>query len=140
MSHRSTFLSGLPLAVLIGTTVLGQYATAAEPSSAVVAKLDKDKDNDQTLDWTEVQAGASARFDKLNKDSDGTLDDREVQGVIDKAMFKAADPDNYGTLSKTEYLELVKKLFKKADADNDGTLDAKELSSKAGHGLKPLID
>jgi Ca2+-binding EF-hand superfamily protein len=55
-------------------------------------------------------------------------------------MFKAADPDNDGTLSNTEYLDLVKKLFKKADADHDGTLDAKELSSKAGHSLKLLID
>jgi hypothetical protein len=76
MSHRISFLSRLPLAVLIGTTVLGHYATAAEPSSAVVAKLDKD--NDKTLDWAEVQAGASARFDKLNKDNDGTLDAKEL--------------------------------------------------------------
>ena len=138
MSQRIPFLSGLSLAVLIGITVLGPYAAAAEPSSTVVAALDKD--NDKTLDWAEVQAGASARFDKLNKDNDGTLDAKEVQGIIGKSTFKAADPDNDGTLSKTEYLDLVKKLFKKADADNDGTLDAKELSSKAGHSLKLLID
>jgi hypothetical protein len=31
-------------------------------------------------------------------------------------------------------------VFPQADADNDGTLDAKELSSKAGHSLKLLID
>ena len=138
MSQRTTLLSGLPLAVLLGAAVRGQYATAAEPSTAVVVKLDKD--NDQTLDWAEVQAGASTRFDKLNKDSDGTLDAKEVQGVIGKSMFKAADPDNDGTLSKAEYLDLVKKLFQKADADKDGTLDAKELSSKAGRSLKRLID
>jgi Ca2+-binding EF-hand superfamily protein len=138
MTQRTTLLAGLPLVVLLGTAVLGQYAAAATPSTAVVAKLDKD--NDKTLDWVEVQAGASTRFDKLNKDNDGTLDAKEVEGVIGKSAFKAADPDNDGTLSKAEYLDRVKKLFQKADADNDGTLDAKELNSKAGRSLKRLID
>jgi Ca2+-binding EF-hand superfamily protein len=36
--------------------------------------------------------------------------------------FKAADPDNDGTLTKDEYLALVEKLFNKADVDHDGTL------------------
>lgn len=138
MSHRTALLSGLPLAVLLGTALLGQYAIATEPATAVVAKLDRD--NDKTLDWAEVQAGASARFDKLNKDNDGTLDAKEVKGVIGEPTFKAADPDNDGTLSKTEYLDLVKKLFQKADADHDGTLSAKELGSKPGRTLERLID
>jgi len=114
MSQRTPFLAGLPLAVLLGTAVLGQCAAAAAPSTAVVAKLDKDNDK--------------------------ILDAKEVEGVIGKSTFKAADPDNDGTLSKAEYLELVKQLFHKADGDNDGTLDAKELSSKAGRTLKRLID
>ena len=71
MSRRSTFSSGLPLAMLIGISAR-PYATAAEPSSTVVAAPDKDN--------------------------------------------KATDPDNDGTSSKTEFLDLVKKLFKQADA------------------------
>jgi Ca2+-binding EF-hand superfamily protein len=123
---------------LLGTAVGGHYAAATEPSAAVVAKYDKD--SDQTLDWAEVQAAASARFDRLNKDTDATLDTQEVKGIIGEAAFKAADTDHDGTLSKAEYLALVKKLFKQADADHDGTLDAQELGSKTGHKLKLLID
>jgi hypothetical protein len=138
MSHRTRVQISLGFALVLTTAVVGQFANAAEPSAAVVAKYDKD--SDKTLDWAEVQAAASARFDKLNKDADGTLDSKEVKGIIGKATFKAADPDNDGTLSKSEYLDLVKKLFKRADTDNDGTLDAKELQSRAGHSLKLLID
>jgi hypothetical protein len=138
MTRRTTFSRGLPLALLLASAAYGQFALATEPSAAVVAKYDKD--GDKTLDWNEVQAAASARFDKLNKDKDGSLDAQEVKGVIGPSTFKDADPDNDGTLSKAEYLDLVKKLFKQADADGDGTLDAKELSSKAGHTLKLLID
>ena len=60
--------------------------------------------------------------------------------MLGKKEFKAADPDNDGTLTKDEYLAIVEKLFKKADVNNDGTLDAKELKSKAGRALKRLID
>ena len=60
--------------------------------------------------------------------------------MLGKKEFKAADPDNDGTLTKDEYLAIVERLFKKADVNNDGTLDAKELKSKAGRALKRLID
>jgi hypothetical protein len=138
MKHRTALHLGVALALALGAALSGPNATAAEPSSAVVAKYDKD--SDKTLDWNEVQSAAGARFDRLNKDNDGTLDAKEVRGIIGPATFKAADPDNDGTLSKSEYLDLVKKLFNQADADKDGTLDAKELSSKAGRRVKLLID
>ena len=138
MNDNSTSRVCLGLALLLGTAVGGHYATAAEPSAAVVAKYDKD--SDKTLDRAEVQTAASARFDRLNKDADATLDSQEVKGIIGEAAFKAADTDHDGTLSKAEYLALVKKLFRQADADNDGTLDAQELGSKTGHRLKLLID
>jgi hypothetical protein len=138
MTHRILSVSGFACAVVLGTALCGQSAVAAEPSSGVVVRLDKD--SDKTLDWAEVEAGAGKRFDRLNKDADGTLDRKEVQGVIGASQFRTADPDNDGTLSRTEYLALVKKLFSKADADQDGTLDARELSSKVGRSLKRLID
>jgi len=137
MSHRTTFQVGMALALLTAGAVCAQLAIA-EPAAAVVAKYDKD--NDKTLDWNEVQAAASAHFDALNKDADGTLDRNEVKGVISKTMFKAADNDQDGTLSKAEYLDLVNKLFKQADTDNDATLSAKELRSNTGRTLKRLID
>jgi Ca2+-binding EF-hand superfamily protein len=87
-----------------------------------------------------VKSAASAHFDKLDKDKDGTLDANEVKSVIGAKAFKAADPDNDGTLSKEEYLALVEKLFTKTDVDKDGTLDAKELKSEAGHRLRRLIN
>ena len=69
---------------------------------------------------------------ELDNEQGDTLGSKEVKGVLGKKEFKAADPDNDGTLTKDEYLAIVEKLFKKADVDNDGTLDAKELRSKAG--------
>jgi EF hand len=135
----SPVISGITLCALLGAAALAQhFSAAATPASGVVAQYDTDKD--QTLDLDEVKVAASAHFDKLNKDADGTLDAQEVKGVIGPKTFKAADPDNDGTLTKDEYLALVEKLFKKADVDNDGTLSVKELKSKAARALKRLID
>jgi EF hand len=117
-------LSGLMATLLI----FSQSASAATPPG------------EETLSIAEVKAAASAKFDKLEKDADGTLDNKEVEGIIGAKTFKAADPDNDGTLSKDEYLALVEKLFTKADVDHDGTLSVTELKSQAGHELKALID
>jgi Ca2+-binding EF-hand superfamily protein len=117
---------------------VGSQAAAADTSTAVVAKYDKD--NDRTLDLAEVKAAATSRFDRLNKDADTILDMQEVKGVIGAKEFAAADSDHDGTLSKEEYLALVQKLFKRADTDHDGTLDAKELASETGRMLSRLID
>lgn len=87
MSHHAASEVCLGLALSLATAVSGQYATATEPSAAVVAKYDKD--NDQTLDWAEVQTTASARFDRLNHDADRTLDTREVKGGIFRTGEKA---------------------------------------------------
>ena len=46
---------------------------------------------------------------------------------------------NDGTLDKNEFLALVEKRFKAADPDNDGTIDAKELKNAAGRSLVPLL-
>jgi Ca2+-binding EF-hand superfamily protein len=58
--------------------------------------------------------------------------------VTDKE-FKAADPDNDGTLSKDEYLAMVEKRFKAADPDNDGTVSAAEFKTAAGRSLSKLL-
>ena len=69
--------------------------------------------------------------------NDGTLDKRELRGRLNAKDFAASDPD--GTLDKNEFLALVEKRFKAADPDNDGTIDAKELKSAAGRSLAPLL-
>ncbi len=92
-----------------------------------------------TLDLTEVNAAASAHFDMLNKDGDTTLEAAEVKGVIGPKLFKSADQDSDGTISKEEYLALIQKLFKKADLDNDGTLSVKELKFKSARQLCKLV-
>jgi hypothetical protein len=44
------------------------------------------------------------------------------------------------TLTKSEYLAVVEKQFRAADPDNDGTLDVKELRSPAGRDADPTDD
>ena len=50
-------------------------------------------------------------FDKLDTDKDGTLDSKELKGRLTQNDFTATDPDNDGTLSKSEYLSLIEKRF-----------------------------
>src|SRR5438105_885176 len=55
------------------------------------------KDNDGTVDLTEVKDAASTLFDKLDADSDATLDRKEIRGHAGKKELKEADPDKDGT-------------------------------------------
>jgi Ca2+-binding EF-hand superfamily protein len=115
------------------------FPIASGSKSFAAALTALDKDNDGTLDLSEVKDAAASVFGQLDKDSDATLDRKEIGGRVGKKEFKEADPDNDGTLTKDEYLGLVEKLFNAADADKDGTLTAKELKSKAGRALLRLI-
>lgn len=136
MQYQYVRSAMIALIMVCGAT-LAHFAVGAEPS-VVVDTLDHDAD--QTLNWSEVEKGAMARLEKLNKDADATRDSKELKGVMGAKAFNAADPNNDRTLSKSEYLALVKKLSAQADADHDGTLDATELSSKIGRHLKLLIE
>ena len=69
-------------------------------------------------DKAAIHLGAGAKRVLVSAPSDGA-DKTIVYGV------------NHGTLTKDEYLALVAGRFKAADPDNDGTLDAKELKSVA---------
>jgi len=107
------------------------------PASGPVARLDTDKDG--TVDLDEAKKAASALFDKMDTNKDGTLDLKELKGRVTDKEFKAADPDNDGTLSKGEYLGLVETRFKAADSDNDGTVSAAEFKTHAGRSLIQLL-
>jgi len=82
-----------------------------------------------------VSANERIRMDELT-DAGVVL----TTATVGAKTFKAADPDNDGTLTKDEYLALVEKLFNKADVDHDGTLSVQELKSKAARTLKRLIE
>ena len=134
----SRFISGFA-AVTLAVCGLTAPAAFAKPMSGASAVKMIDTDNDGTVDMKEVEAVASATFDRLEKDADGTLDAKELKGRLSASGVKQADPDSDGTLDKKEYLAAVGERFKLADPDNDGTLDAKELNSKAGKALLALI-
>ncbi len=51
-------------------------------------------------------------------------------------MIPTAD----GTIDQKEYDKLVEIRFKAADPDNDGTLDAKELDTDAGKSLLLIVE
>jgi Ca2+-binding EF-hand superfamily protein len=121
------------LTALLGAAAVPALAAPTGP----VALLDTD--NDGTVDLNEAKKAASALFDKLDTDKDGTLDLKELKGRVTDKEFKAADPDNDGTLSKDEYLAMVEKRFKAADPDNDGTVSAAEFNSAAGRALGKLL-
>ena len=126
-------------ALALALSTLVAPAVLAKPVSGASAIKMIDTDNDATIDMKEVEAVASATFDRLEKDADGTLDAKELKGRLSKAGVKQADPDKDGTLDKKEYLAAVAERFKAADPDNDGTLDAKELQTPAGKALLALI-
>ena len=126
-------------AVTLALSGLSIPAAMAKPATGASAVKMIDTDNDGTVDLKEVEAVASATFDRLEKDADGTLDARELKGRLSKAGVKQADPDNDGTLDKKEYLAAVEAQFKAANPDNDGTIDARELASPAGSALVNLI-
>jgi Ca2+-binding EF-hand superfamily protein len=126
----------LGLAAILAAPVALLPATHAFAANALTSA---DTDKDGTLDKAEVDAAASAQFDKLDKDKDGTLTKDEVGKRLSKADFAAADTDNDKTLTKAEYTAVVDKDFAAADANSDGTVDAKELHSKDGLALSKLI-
>jgi hypothetical protein len=131
------------------STILGLLAFIAAPVAllpmttsafaAATALTAADTDKDGTLDKGEVDAAASAQFDKLDKDKDGTLDKGEVGKRLSKADFAAADTDNDKTLTKAEYTAVADADFAATDADHDGTVSAKELHSKPGLALDKLL-
>lgn len=131
-------ISGFAAMAFLALGVAAPSAMAKPAGGANAVKM-IDTDNDGTVDLKEVEAVASATFDRLEKDSDGTLDAKELKGRLSKAGVKSADPDSDGTIDKKEFLAAAGERFKLADPDNDGTLDAKELNSKAGKALIALI-
>jgi Ca2+-binding EF-hand superfamily protein len=127
----------LPLGALAVTVgLVGAQDPVLSPQEAI-STYDTDKDG--TIDENEVKTAASATFDKLDVDKDGTLDEKELQGRLNTAQFREADPDNDKTLTKPEYIVFVTKAFKRANPDNDGTVDARELRTAPGRALLILM-
>ncbi len=138
MNLRKLAVTALMLGIA-GTLAAIGPAQAATSSIAENMKT-WDPDNDGTLDPTEVNKAAGAKFDSLEVDHDGTLSMKEMKSTkVDKETFAKADPDKDGTLTKDEYLTIVELRFKAADPDNDGTVSVVELETKAGKALVLLM-
>jgi len=114
-------------------------AMAKQKSCKTLNMLDPDNDGEMTL--PEAQKRAGLVFDKLNKDKkkDSTLDAKELKGRMTAKEFKAANPDNDGTIDKAEYLAAVAARFKAANPDGDVTIECDELRTKAGKKLLNLL-
>ena len=135
MTTRRTALAGFLAA---GAAAAGFVpALAAARRSRAMQLLDPD--NDGTIDLEEAKKAASALFDRLDRNHNGVLNKRELGGRVTPPEFAATDADKNGTLSKAEYLTIVEKRFKAANPDNDGTLDEKELTSRNGRALLRLL-
>ena len=132
LSRRKAFTMAL-------TALLGIAAAPVLAATKSGPATPFDTDNDGTVDIDEAKKAASALFDKLDTDKYGTLDIKELKGRLTPNEFKAAEPDNDGTLSKDEYLAVVEKRFKAADPDNDGTVSAAEFKTAAGRSLNKLL-
>jgi Ca2+-binding EF-hand superfamily protein len=134
-------LGRVPFTIIILCAACGASGTvppASPTADPTLMALDTDKDG--TLDWPEVKAAASAKFDVIDVNHDGTLDEKDLAAAnVDKAAIEKADRDHNGTLTKDEYLGLVQDAFKAADRDNDGKISAPELQTKAGQTLRSLI-
>jgi len=131
--NKMFFAAALAAAALVAAPVTPALAKKPSPVTTL------DTDNDSTVDLNEVKKSAEGLFDKLDTDKDGSIEPKELHGRLSKKEFKAADPDNDGTLDKNEYIAVVEVLFKAADPDNDSTLDDKEFSSKDGKSLLRVV-
>jgi len=73
-------------------------------------------------EWQAGISGGQERgggsVDELNPDQDDSLDAREagsvLQGVLQGSVFRRADTDGDGTVSKAEYLAYVERMFELA--------------------------
>lgn len=122
-------------AVFLALTGLAPSAMAKSKASAMKMW---DSDNDQTLDLAEVQKPAADLFDGLATGHEDGLERKQIGSRISKKEFKSADADANGKLTKDEFMSLIEQMFKAADPDNEGTLDAKELRTKPGNSLLRL--
>ncbi|MDM0110374.1 EF-hand domain-containing protein [Variovorax sp. J22R24] len=85
-------------------------------------------------------AEIAAAFKKADPDNDGTVSRSEAAKFgIGRRAFDHANPDKDGTLDIKEFLAAVNYQFDKANPDSDDTLDRKE-AAKAGIKSKAIFD
>jgi hypothetical protein len=134
MTRRTVIVA----AFVVSASVAGRLpAVAAAKRSRAMQMLDPD--NDGTVSLEEAKQAASALFDRIDRNRNGVLNKRELGGRVTPQEFAVVDRNKDGMLNKNEYLSVVEKRFKAADPDNDGTLDEKELTSRAGRALLRLL-
>jgi hypothetical protein len=104
-----------------------------------------DTDKNGTISLNEAKSAAIAVIVKIDADHNGILDNKELGGRVEllDQLFSQGHSFMYWkakrTVTKEEYLTLVEGRFKAADPDDDGTLDTKELETESGQLLLKLL-
>jgi hypothetical protein len=130
--------------IILSLIAAGLSLAGMAPALAAAAKRSRalallDPDNNGTGSLEEAKNAGAAVYDRLDRGRKGVLNRRELGGRVTNAEFLVADLDKNGTLTKAEYLTVVERRFKAANPDNDGTLDDKELRTRAGRALLRLV-
>lgn len=81
-----------------------------------------DIDEDGIITIAEYRVFASNAFIELDTDHDNHLDQDEVAGFADEALFAAIDTDGDGRVSRMEFDAHLLADFHAADLDDDGQL------------------
>ncbi len=117
--------------VLAAVTALSG-AALAHGGGRMFAHLDTNNDGKVTL--AEAQAGAQARFTKLDKNKDGVISQDEL-GDGPRRMMKHADTNNDGKLTLAELQAQTQTWFGRFDKNNDKVITQDELAAAGGgHG------
>lgn len=109
----------------------------------------KDQNGDGQLSQDELTRMPEAVFQKLDADQSGGLSADELSkghhgrgfhkrghGRHFGRMFKRADADDDGKITREEMRAAAEKLFDRMDTNKDGALTREELKARKGHGKK----
>lgn len=89
-----------------------------------------DTNNDGKVTLAEAQAGAQARFTRLDKNKDGVISGDELQGP--RPMMKHADANGDGKVTLAELQAQTTGWFSKLDKNGDKVITKDELAAARG--------
>jgi hypothetical protein len=122
------------IAVFLITTSVSAYAQSA---SMNVTSLGFDIT--KPVGENQVVTAALKHFDSMDKARTNKLTGWDLSAHMTASELKQADPDNDGTIDKSEYLVETIKRFDAADTDHDGSLSPSKWQTPAGQNLLKML-
>jgi Ca2+-binding EF-hand superfamily protein len=111
-----------PLGILsLAGLVATQTAMAQEMPGSALAILDSNRDAQVSVEEFKMRMGEF--FTQIDANKSGQIDYSEVEGIVPKEVFDAADTNGNGRLSRKEYVDQTMADFANADRDGDTVLD-----------------